>query len=103
MKTDVRRRSPTWDRMKFIVLILFFLGIIMSAKVNAPFTTLFQALGDTWNETFGRILLIALPLEVLRQIHYFISEKQGSYNRFWSQRFFGGMERQAHRRANIVQ
>lgn len=98
MQTDVRRRSPTWDRMKFIVLILFFLGILLSAKVNAPFTTLPQALGDTWNETFGRILLIALPLEILRQLHYFISEKQGSYNRFWSQSFFGGMERQAHRR-----
>ena len=98
MQTDVRRRSPTWDRMKFIVLILFFLGILLSAKVNAPFTTLLQALGDTWNETFGRILLIALPLEILRQLHYFISEKQGNYNRFWSQSFFGGMERQAHRR-----
>lgn len=98
MKTDVRRRSPTWDRMKFIVLILFFLGIILSAKVNAPFTTLSQALGDAWNETFGRILLIALPLEVLRQVHYFISEKQGNYHRFWSQGIFGGMERQAQRR-----
>ena len=98
MKTDVRRRSPTWDRMKFIVLILLFLGILISAKVNAPFTTLAQALADTWNETFGRILLIALPVEVLRQIHYYISEKRGQYNRFWSHRFFGGMERQAHRR-----
>ncbi|MCY4370702.1 MAG: AAA family ATPase [bacterium] len=98
MKTDVRRRSPTWDRMKFIVLILFFLGISISAKVNGPFTTLPQALADTWDETFGRILLVAFPLEILRQIHYFISEKRGAYNRFWSQSFFGGIERQAHRR-----
>ena len=98
MKTDVRRRSPTWDRMKFIVLILFFLGILVSAKVNTPFTTFTQALEDMWNETFGRILMIALPLEFLRQIHYFIAEKQATYNQFWSQRFFGGMERQAHRR-----
>ena len=98
MKTDVRRRSPTWDRMKFIVLILFFLGISISAKVNGPFTTLPQALADTWNETFGRILIIALPLEVFRQVHYYISEKLGPYNRFWSHGFFGGIERQAHRR-----
>lgn len=98
MKTDVRRRSPTWDRMKFIVLILFFLGISLTAKVNAPFTTFLQAVGDTWNETFGRILLVALPLELLRQIHYYVSEKVGPYNRFWAQRVFGGLERQAHRR-----
>ncbi|MDE0169298.1 MAG: AAA family ATPase [bacterium] len=98
MKADVRRRSPTWDRMKFIVLILFFLGVSVSAKVNAPFTTFAQALQDTWNETFGRILIVALPVEILRQIHYYVSEKVGSYNRFWSQGFFGGMERQAHRR-----
>ncbi len=98
MKTDVRRRSPTWDRMKFVVLILFFLGINITAKVNAPFTTFFQAIGDVWNETFGRILLLALPLEALRQIHYFVSEKKGAYNHFWTQRVFGGLERQAHRR-----
>ena len=98
MKTDVRRRSPTWDRMKFIILILFFLAVGMSAKVNAPFTTFTQALQDTWNETFGRILIIALPLEILRQFHYYVSEKVGGYNRFWSHGFFGGMERQAHRR-----
>ena len=98
MKTDVRRRSPTWDRMKFIVLILFFLAVLISAKVSAPFTTWNQALIDTWNETFGRVLMIALPLEVLRQIHYYVSEKIGAYNRFWAHRFFGGMERQAHRR-----
>ncbi len=98
MKTDVRRRSPTWDRLKFIVLILFFLGILLTAKVNAPFTTFFQAVGDTWNETFGRILLVALPLEFLRQLHYFVSEKKGAYNLFWTRKVFGGMERQAHRR-----
>ncbi len=98
MKTDVRRRSPTWDRMKFIALILFFLAVLINAKVTAPFTTFGQALEDTWNETFGRVLMIALPLEFLRQIHYFVSEKWGRYNRFWTQSFFGGMERQAHRR-----
>ena len=98
LKTDVRRRSPTWDRMKFIVLILFGLSILVSAKVGAPFTTLSQAVYDTWNETFGRVLIIALPLEVIRQIHYLISEKAGAYNRFWSKGVFGGMERQAHRR-----
>ena len=98
IQTDVRRRSPTWDRMKFIVLILFFLGVLISSKVSAPFTTLSQALADTWNETFGRVLFIALPLEVLRQIHYYVSEHWGRYNRFWSQQFFGGIEHQAHRR-----
>ncbi|MCY3652880.1 MAG: AAA family ATPase [bacterium] len=97
MKTDVRRRSPTWDRMKFIVLILFLLGVLISSKVTGPFTTFIQAVQDTWNETFGRALFIALPLEFLRQVHYLVSEKWGVYNRFWTRSIFGGMERQAHR------
>jgi len=84
--------------MKFVVLILFFLGVLISAKITAPFTTFGQALGDTWNETFGRVLMIALPVELLRQIHYYVSEKWARYNRFWAQGFFGGIERQAHRR-----
>ncbi len=98
MKTDVRRRSPTWDRMKFIVLILVFLGILISSKVSAPFTTFVQALEDSWNETFGRVLMIALPLEVLRQIHYLVSEKWGRYNSFWTRSIFGRIELEAQRR-----
>ena len=98
MKADVRRRSPTWDRMKFIVLILLLLGVLVNTKVTAPFTTFGQAVEDTWNETFGRVLMIALPLELLRQIHYFVSEKRRRYNRFWMHSFFGGIERQSHRR-----
>ena len=42
--------------------------------------------------------MIALPVELLRQIHYYVSEKWARYNRFWAQGFFGGIERQAHRR-----
>ena len=95
---DVRRRSQTWDRLKFIVLILFLLAITLSSKVQAPFTTFEQAIGDAWNENFGRFLLIALPVEILRQLHYFVSEKWGAYNRFWADGVFGGAERQAHKR-----
>ena len=98
IEADVRRRSQTWDRMKFLVLIVVLLGINLSSKVNAPFTTFGQAIGDLWNENFGRLLMIAFPIELLRQVHYFIAEKWAGYNRFWSHGVFGGIERQSHKR-----
>lgn len=98
IKADVRRRSQTWDRLKFIVLLSVLLGISLSSKVQAPFTTFDQALNDLWNENFGRALLILLPLELFRQLHYLVSERLGGYNRLWSHHVFGGFERQAHKR-----
>lgn len=98
IKADVRRPSQTWDRLKFSVLILILLAILVGAKVTTPFITFWHALSDTWNETFGRVLLVLLPIEVLRQIHYLVSEKWARYNRFWAHGVFGGMERTAARR-----
>src|SRR5207248_4205784 len=45
----------------------------------------------------GWWLLAIGGLEVLRQIHYVISEHWSRYHRFWSTRFFGGVERRKER------
>ena len=42
--------------------------------------------------------LVLLGLEVLRQIHFLISEHSAGYNRFWTWTVFGGAERLTHRR-----
>ena len=43
-------------------------------------------------------LLWLAGLELLRQIHFFISEKSPGYHRFWSEKVFGGFNRAIHRR-----
>ena len=95
---DVRRRSQTWDRMKFLVLITIVLGIMLGNRVNAPFTTFGDAVADIWSGGFGRFLLIVFPLELLRQAHYLVSEKSSRYNHLWSEGVFGRIERQSHKR-----
>ena len=39
-----------------------------------------------------------MGLELLRQVHYFVSERSAGYHRFWSQRVFGGFDRAMKRR-----
>ena len=43
-------------------------------------------------------MFVLLGLEVLRQIHFLISEHSRGYNRFWTWMVFGGIERLTHRR-----
>ena len=39
-----------------------------------------------------------MGLELLRQVHYFVSERSAGYHRFWSYRVFGGFDRAMKRR-----
>ena len=98
IEADVRRRSETWDRLKFLVLITVFLGFMLVGKINTPFTGFLDAVEETWASNFGRFLMIVFPIELLRQLHYFVSEKSARYNSIWADKVFGGFERQTHKR-----
>jgi ATP-dependent Zn protease len=54
-----------------------------------------EALGDFVRSTPGALLFGLLFLEILRQIHYFVSERSSAYHGFWQGTFFGGWERRA--------
>ena len=91
----VRRRALPWDRLKIGLLLVFILAVGYSNAVNGPFTTPGDAIRDLWSSQWW--LFGLLGLEILRQIHYWISEKSAGYNQFWANSFFGGMERGLHR------
>ena len=93
-----RRRTDTWDRIKILILIVVILAATLGNAVNAPFTTFSEALARFVSSTGGALLVALLIFEVLRQIHYYISEKNARYNTFWQETFFGGIERSTHRR-----
>jgi len=43
-------------------------------------------------------VFVLLGLELLRQVHFLISEHSARYHRFWTETFFGSFERTTHRR-----
>jgi cell division protease FtsH len=96
---DRRTRKPLafWDRIKFLLLLTVFWFILLwSTKSGNPLVT--------WSDAFriearaGAWVLVLIGLEVLRQIHFLISEHWAGYHYFWTYRVFGGTERVTHRR-----
>ncbi|MCA1735841.1 MAG: ATPase, partial [Actinobacteria bacterium] len=87
-----RRKADTWDRIKFLVILgIITLGIVGS-EIQPPFVTVGQALADFLASTPGRVIAILFLIEVLRQIHYFISERSEGYHRVWQKGIIGGVE-----------
>lgn len=87
-----RRKADTWDRIKFLVLLSVITTAVVGSQVNPPFVTLEAALSEFLATTPGRLLAILFVLEVIRQIHYFFSEKRAGYHAFWQQGVFGRVE-----------
>ncbi|MFB4281609.1 AAA family ATPase [Nonomuraea sp. MTCD27] len=93
-----RKKMQFWDRSKFlIVLVLAYL--ILTWKVMADFegVVTFPEAAQQIAYAYQWIFWL-LGAEVLRQLHFFVSEHWSAYHRFWSQKVFGGFERWTHRR-----
>ena len=96
-KAATRKRMTLWDRVRLLLLFVVAWLIVVWASMAdnplLPFTdaALIQLRDSQW-------LLWLAGLEVIRQIHFFISEKSPGYHRFWSEKVFGGFNRAIHRR-----
>jgi ATP-dependent Zn protease len=91
-----RKPMGLWDRLKVLVLLvgLFFFFVLASTGDN-PILPFREAVDQ---QLRGKWWLAALAaLEVVRQIHYLISERSAGYHRFWSQKVFGGVARRQGR------
>jgi ATP-dependent Zn protease len=96
-----RKRLPLWDRIK-LLLMLGILWLVLVWTVVADggpqkFSSLFA---DAWRTEVrnARWLIILIGLEVLRQIHFVVSEHWAGYNQFWVRGVFGGTERLTRRK-----
>jgi cell division protease FtsH len=89
-----RKPMTFWDRTKILILLagLWFVFVLAATGDNPilPFTEAMreQARSKWW-------LLALIGIEVIRQLHYLVSERSEAYHRFWSERFFGNIERRA--------
>lgn len=93
-----RPKLKLWDRSKFILLFVAVWFLLVWAEVASwsgflPFEEAMRR-----ELTSGMWVLVLLGVEVVRQLHYLISEHSAGYHKFWTRTFFGGSERFMHRR-----
>jgi cell division protease FtsH len=88
----VRKPVAMWDRVKFLLLIgglfWFFVWAAMSDNPLLPYN---DAVNDTVRAKWW--LLALGGLELLRQLHYLLSEHSPGWHHLWSERIFGGADR----------
>ncbi len=95
-KRDVRqtrRKLDTWDRIKFLVMLALVMIAIIAGSDDLGFLPFSEVLAEFFSSTTGIVLGSLFLLEVLRQFHYFLSERSAAYNSFWQDSFFGGINR----------
>src|SRR5205807_2680799 len=91
-----RKPMARWDRMKFIILLLFaFVLLVWAAMANNPLMPAADAISFTVRTKWWLLAIVAL--EMVRQLHYVISEHSPGYHRFWTKGVFGGLERRQGR------
>ena len=92
-----RKRLPAWDRIKFLLLLtLLWLILVWSAMASNPLVSFHDAVRTEVRS--GAWVFVLIGLELLRQIHFLISEHGARYHRFWVRGIFGGVERVTRRR-----
>jgi len=94
-----RKPLALWDRIKFLLLLtLIWFILVWSVMANDPLVGFSDALRIQVQA--GWWVFVLAGLEVLRQVHFLISEHWASYHQFWTRKFFGGLERVARRRVS---
>ncbi len=94
-----RKPLAIWDRIKFLLLLtLLWFVLVWSSMANNPLTGFADA--AKLQLRTGWWVFILLGLELIRQVHFLISEHSAGYHRFWTDTFFGGFERTTQRRVS---
>jgi cell division protease FtsH len=92
-----RNKASFFDRIKVLLVLGLFFLVLVTYNLNPPFVGWGESFEIAVSGLIGQVLLVLMGIEVARQIHYFISERSAAYNHFWSERFFGGVERTTQR------
>ena len=91
----VRIHLSLFDRFKFLfAFALTFFVLVWSSMAGNPLLGFQDALGETSKSAWWIFILAAI--EIIRQIHFLISEFASPYHGFW-QRYFAFVDRTLHR------
>jgi cell division protease FtsH len=92
-----RKRMALWDRIRLLALFLVaWLVVVWASMADNPLLPFVDAVRIQAVET--QWLLWLAGAELVRQVHFLISERSAGYHHLWSQRVFGGSERLLRRR-----
>ena len=81
-----RKPIAMWDRIKFLLLLLvLFWWFVWSAMADNPLVSFSDALSMTLTTKWW--IFVVGGLELLRQLHYFISERSPGYHGWWLNRY----------------
>src|SRR5581483_1988521 len=97
-RDELRTRKPLalWDRVKFLVFFaMAWLVLVWNVMSNNPLVPFSDAARQQLRS--GAWVLVLGCLELIRQGHYLLSENLGWYHQFWTERVFGGLNRQTGR------
>ena len=95
---STRRRAETWDRIKFLVLLTLVTVAIVASSPDLGFLPLGEVLLSFLASSSGRVIAVLFGIELLRQTHYWVSERSTAYHSFWHDSVFGGFARWTERR-----
>jgi ATP-dependent Zn protease len=96
-RRPTRPKAPLWHRLRLLLLLgLIWLVVVWSAMADNPLLPFADAVRIHVVES--QWLLWLMGLELLRQVHYFVSERSPGYHRFWTETVFGGFDRAVKRR-----
>jgi cell division protease FtsH len=92
-----RKPLAFWDRIKFLLLLVaIWFVLVWSVMAHDPLVGFSDAVKIEVQT--GWWVFVLFGLEVIRQLHFLISEHWAGYNQFWTRGVFGGFERVTHRR-----
>lgn len=81
-----------WDRAKLLVVVAAIFAMSVAIKrEDVPIMSWGDVLRDQINAKWW--LFVLAGLEIIHQIHLFISEKSGGYNQAWENKVWGAWER----------
>jgi cell division protease FtsH len=94
---QTRKPLALWDRIKFLVMLgLIWIILTWSVMANDPLVGFSDAVRIEVRT--GWWVFVLAGLEVIRQIHFLVSEHWPAYYHFWTSTVFGGLDRSSHRR-----
>jgi cell division protease FtsH len=86
--TLTRRKISLWDRTKWLtLLVVIWLLLVWSLMANNPLVGFLDACRIQVRQ--GWWVFILIGLELLHQVHFFISEHSAAYNQFWVNKVWG--------------
>ncbi len=93
---EKKKRRPFWLRSRLLIFMASLWGVLFWYALSSdPLLSVHDGLIQTWNGKWWLTVLFAA--ELVRQIHYLISEHWGLWNHFWADKVFGGLSRRTLR------